>query len=236
MRSASTQPRGTAHDPDLPPGALPALQLLLEAHDRAEAQGRSPWDFAVEIDELVRVRLSHTDLRDLLCRGLVEHARERTPAAATRRSFRAVASLYLPPQTCVVLTAAGLVAARGVRLPDGDARLPNGKPSSEGGRKRRCRRVPRWDAKTRTLRLGKDVVKEFHQPAHCQECVLTAFQKARWARGIPDPLPQTYDHVPSEHRRAIVRNLNHNQARPLVSFRADGAGGIRWCVPGHVDS
>ena len=55
-----------------------ALARLAKALDHANDTGRDKWDFAVEIQELRAAGLTTGDLRWLVCKGYVEHAREIT--------------------------------------------------------------------------------------------------------------------------------------------------------------
>ncbi len=53
-----------------------ALASLLEGLDYAHDLQTTPWDFAVELACLRRLKLSNNDLRWLHARGLIEHAVE----------------------------------------------------------------------------------------------------------------------------------------------------------------
>ncbi len=55
-----------------------ALEQLACAAGYAQDADRSPWDFAVEIDSLINVGLTTSDLRWLVTKGYVEHAQEVT--------------------------------------------------------------------------------------------------------------------------------------------------------------
>src|SRR4051812_38162161 len=65
-----------------------AALLLLQAAELAEAAGRSPWDFAVELEDLRRSGLSRADLRWLICRGWLDHAAEISAAGHRERVFQ----------------------------------------------------------------------------------------------------------------------------------------------------
>jgi hypothetical protein len=61
------------------------LGVLLEAARYAELTSGERWEFAVEIEELRKVRLAENDLRFLVRRGYVEHAREVSRAGCKAR-------------------------------------------------------------------------------------------------------------------------------------------------------
>jgi hypothetical protein len=84
------------------------LELLRQAKAYAADSGRSPWDFGVELDALIRGGLSTTDLRWLIAKGFVEHADEKTRLIDRARRFRPMSALIFPPRTCLVLTDAGI--------------------------------------------------------------------------------------------------------------------------------
>src|SRR2546430_2549173 len=84
-----------------------AASVLLKAAIFAERLRRSPWDFAVEIGELCKLGLSRTDIRWLICQGLIEHADEVHGAPPDGRRFRPSAELALTKCSCFVLTSVG---------------------------------------------------------------------------------------------------------------------------------
>src|SRR5690606_4988187 len=69
------------------------LELLLQGHVYASELRRSIWDLAVEISSLREAGLTNNDLRWLICKGLVEHAREITTPGHEGREFRPTAHL-----------------------------------------------------------------------------------------------------------------------------------------------
>jgi hypothetical protein len=94
------------HDPGHP---IPlAMAALLKAYRYAQSVHQELWEFAVEVQELRRLGLSRSDLRWLICKGYVEHARETTPLSADVRDFQATGKLNITNRTCFVLTDAGL--------------------------------------------------------------------------------------------------------------------------------
>jgi len=88
-----------------------AAVMLLRAVELADSVQRSPWDFAVEIDELRRLGLSRADLRWLVCQGFVDHAAELSAAHSHDRTFRTTGKLTFHQRSCFILTAAGRQAA-----------------------------------------------------------------------------------------------------------------------------
>jgi hypothetical protein len=207
---------------DLHPAQHAGLLLLREAYDQSAQLGYDHWQFAVELDELIRVGLTRTDVRVLVALGLVRHAAEkRHPAAG--RTFRRLGTLRLPRRCCFVLTENGLrhVSAS---CPEGPTR---------GGTAAR----PFWDGALRQLCWHGEVVKRFRQPADNQERVLAAFQEDGWPSRIDDPLPPAAGSDAPGRLRATVKCLN--RGLPAVEgprFFADGTGqGVCWSAdPRHL--
>jgi hypothetical protein len=88
-----------------------AALLLLKAADFAESERRSPWDFAVELDDLRRLGLSRSDLRWLICRGWLEHAAELSSSGSAERVFRPTGRLTFRKNSCFILTSTGRATA-----------------------------------------------------------------------------------------------------------------------------
>jgi hypothetical protein len=103
---------GSGNQPVWPRELASAAVLLLRAVELADSVHRSPWDFAVEIDELRRFGLSRADLRWLVCQGFVEHAAELSAAPSRERTFATTGTLTFHRRTCFVLTDLGRSAAR----------------------------------------------------------------------------------------------------------------------------
>jgi hypothetical protein len=194
-----------------------AVVLLLRAFDSAGGQCPAAWDFAVEAAELRAAHLSNSDLRWLVAEGYVELAVETTPRGRHRR-FKKGCEVAIADKTCVVLTAAGVAAAR--------ALVANRESAEAGGAE-----VPFWDRDRRELRLGDRIVKRFPRLAPLQELILQAFQEQGWRRRIDDPLPGGSEQVPQERLRGTIKKLNGHQECPLLRFEADGTGrGVRWVL------
>jgi len=84
------------------------LQLLRQAHEYAHELDRDDWDFAVELPALQKAGLSSNDIRWLLCKGHVEHAREIASESDSGRSFRRCKHWALRKRSCFVLTDSGV--------------------------------------------------------------------------------------------------------------------------------
>ena len=203
----------------------PALAILREAYAYARELGRSVWDFAVEIHVLRAADLTRSDLRWLVCRGVVEHAAELTRNGQDSRVFRPTGALTFTKRTCFVLaeTAAGpapesngIGPMAGVRLQPGpaDPSLPP---------------VPEWDKERQELRVGELVVKQFKVPAPNQEMILASFQEEGWPVRIDDPLPPHADQDSKRRLHDTIITLNRHQKNRLIRFSGDGSGeGVRW--------
>ncbi len=219
--------------------ASSGLVQLLEAYRYACDAGRSTWDFAVEIDELQMAGLVSGDFRWLICKGLIEHARETTPGDGDTRKFRAGHRLRFRRNSCFVLTIEGVEfvtsmlddakRAASRRLPWPCPRDRDSGQSEALGSSPVLASVPVWDRDRQELRLGEVVVKQFKVPAANQERVLAAFQEEGWPIRIDDPLPPVYDQDPKIRLHDTIVSLNRNQKHALIRFYGDGTGqGVRW--------
>jgi len=204
------------------------LAILLEACEYAMELQRCAWDFAVEGDELRRAGLSSSDIRWLICNGLVDHAHERRSVEDDQRAFQSNGRLTFRRNSCFVLTEAGAVVAREVLSQSaqevGPVRHERGysRPSIR-------RLLPTWDPDLQQLRLGDTLVKEFKVPAANQEQVLAVFEEEGWPVHIDDPLPPRLDQDPKQRLHTTINALNRNQKNQLIRFRGDGRGqGVRW--------
>ncbi|MBC8872913.1 MAG: hypothetical protein H8E44_26050 [Planctomycetes bacterium] len=209
----------------------PALALLLEASEYADQTSGEPWEFAVEIQQLCELGLSHNDLRWLVRMQFVEHAQEVTVPGDDGREFRATGDLTFTERTCFVLTSNGVAAARqgcDVRSDHGTPcpfmlRVPDppdvaAEPS-----------LPKWDAEKRVLCFDGRIVKRFKWHAMNQETVLAAFEEDGWPVRIDDPLPPQPEQDSKRRLSDTIKCLNRKQQNPLIHFRGDGTGeGVIW--------
>ena len=222
----------------LAPRMKAALATLLEAIEYAQDLSSPAWDFAIEISVLRRLRLSNSDLRWLVARGLAEHAVEITPRNDSQRIFRQGKRLVIGKRSCFTLTSAGAELAHelreggdghgGRRLPATvrDARLDPASPLP---------RAPKWDRDRQELRVGTIVVKRFTIPSASQETVLAAFEEQDWPQRIDDPLPPRDELSRKTRLQETIRSLNLAQKQPLVDFIGDGSGqGILWEFRGDL--
>ena len=89
--------------------------------------------------------------------------------------------------------------------------------------------APRWDPRTRTLFVGRRIVKQFRVPSQNQETVLNAFQEEGWPRRIDDPLPCRGGLNAKYRLHFTLARLNRCGTEPLIRFFGDGTGkGICW--------
>jgi hypothetical protein len=194
-----------------------AVTALLEAFEYARDLQADVWDFAIELESLRRQGLTESMIRWLLSRGYVLQGSETTRPSAKRRSFQPVPNLALNEASCFVLTPAG---AAGLRSEFGATDL---------SARRGLRALPRWDPSRRELSLGPQIVKQFRQPAPCQELILSAFQEEGWPARIDDPLIPQNGQDPKQRLHETINNLNRHQRLRLLHFGGDGTGhGILW--------
>ncbi len=88
----------------IPSKLIAALGTLLEALEYADDVGSDRWEFAVSVSELLSCGCVHNDLRWLVRRGYVEHAREVTVRGEDGRSFSPTGDMTFTKRSCFVLT------------------------------------------------------------------------------------------------------------------------------------
>ncbi|MEI8375811.1 MAG: hypothetical protein WCJ35_23560 [Planctomycetota bacterium] len=89
--------------------------------------------------------------------------------------------------------------------------------------------VPQWDAESRVLFLGEQIVKRYKRPSPNQDRVLSAFEEEGWPSHVYDPLPPKEKVAGKQCLHATIDWLNRNQENKLLRFRGDGTGeGICW--------
>jgi hypothetical protein len=170
--------------------------MMREAYDYAMSLQRPGWDFAVEIAVLRGYGLSHSDLRWLVCQGIIEHGAEVDAPKEDSRTFIETGSLTFKKRTCFVLTAFGAEITRTLHGPSAldNVRVQNLLPSPSASI------VPEWDNDRLQLRVNGELVKQFKLPAPNQELILAAFQEEGWPPRIDDPLPP---HVEQNSKRRL---------------------------------
>ncbi len=217
-----------------------ALEQLACAASYAQDADLSPWDFAVEIDSLIDVGLTTSDLRWLVTKGCVEHAQEVTSSKDTRRRFQVCRHLAFGKRTCFVLTTQGmqLAAPRALGVARIDADGPTAEiPAAVNSETKTAARLPSWDNQRRILRVGLRIVKRYRVPSLCQEAVLSAFEEEGWPPAIDDPLSPQADQEPKRRLRDTIKSLNTNQLNPILNFRGDGSGlRVLWELKEHAES
>ncbi len=206
-----------------------ALGLLLEAFESAEELHCSDWDFALEIEELRKAGFTNSDLRWLVCKGYVEHARETRPTDDHSRSFRPTGHLTFHESTCFVLSETGVEFARKGLQQAAHRSSEHYVPAPQGNGEQTAEPVPKWDPDRLELCVGKSIVKKFQVPAANQELILSAFEEEGWPVRVDDPLPPRPNQDPKARLHTTINALNRNQRDRLIRFRGDGHGeGIRW--------
>jgi len=205
-----------------------ALEQLVESHQFARELDRSVWDFAVEIDDLHRAGLNNSDLRWLICKGYLLHAREVPPAGDQVRTFRPAASLVFGKTSCFVLTEAGVTLLGDLMALAGRAGPTIGGPDTNGDG---VAPLPCWDRARQELRVGSVVVKQYKVRAVNQGRVLAAFEEEGWPVRLDDPLPPLPEQDPKRRLHDTINALNRNQKQRLIGFMGVGSGqGIRWAL------
>lgn len=217
------------------------LQLLLQSRQLAQEVKRDIWEFSVEKQNLNTTGVSNSDLRWMICRGLIEHAIEVTEHSVPNRQFRAGTELGLEDRSCFILTAEGerfarksafSISSNGAKHEGTVARWSrvdfenlNGTSTHSAARVS----TPTWDSARHQLRVGSTIVKEYKLPSPNQEKILAAFEEEGWPPCIDDPLPVHPDLDPKRRLHDTIKSLNRNQRSRKIRFMGDGTGeGARW--------
>jgi len=226
-----------------PPSIARAIGRLSKARCYAADTGRNIWEFAVTIDELRRDGINESDLRWLVCRGYVEHARE-ISTTCPEREYDHHVSLRFCKRTAFTVTDAGITFGHeslerleGCNCTSNEAAtsltgsidLALNHEHQDTSHETNGSILPKWDRDRRELRCNGQLVKAFKLPSPLQETILIAFEEEHWPPRIDDPLPVHPDLCPKRRLHDTIKSLNRNQKHNLIRFMGDGTGeGIRW--------
>jgi hypothetical protein len=203
-----------------------ALDQCRDARAYARASDHDAWEYAVEMESLVKAGLTPSDLRWMVSQGHLRHAIEVTLLEDSQRRFLPGRNLAFPPGTCFVLSAAGEMLADS--LDDNDAILPL-VAEKLSARVNPPLLQPNWDSESRVLTLCDQLVKRYRVPSPTQELILKVFQEEGWPSHIIDPLPPDPAAHPKTRVHDAIKCLNRNQRLHLIQFCGDGTGeGILW--------
>ncbi len=208
----------------------PGLAVLLEAFRCAQDANSPPWDFAMEHATLRAAGLSATHLRWLISKGYLEHAIER-PTIKKRRSVRRVKSLEFRDPSCFVLTDVGAEFAASICQPSPttDHTASTGRESAAAKADTAAEPKPRWNAERRELTFDGSRLIKFKRVAINLQVLLSAFEKAGWARWIENPFAADADCNPKTRQHNAINSLNRHQRPHMLQFSSDGtAGGAEW--------
>lgn len=219
MPPSPSGPAGGGPGPPPSSAILTALSFLQRARDAAQELHLDPWEFAVNLAQLVVAGLSCEEVRGLVVAGLAECTDERRRARPDRRTFQSAADLVLSARSSFILTPAG---ERFLKQWDRHvAPSDNGQPPTL--------LKPSWNIDRRQLWYREQLVKWYRQPAVLQETILATFEEDSWPPRIDDPLPKAHGIVPRERLHDTLKRMNRDQLVPLLLFRRDGSGeGVEW--------
>ena len=204
----------------IPTQFIELLPELVQAADYAVLTNHSIWHYAIEIDAFLSAKVTRTDLRLLIYRGLIEQRYESTKEGEKTRRFIDGAGVKLSVHSCFVLTPDGLRVAREVlNVP---SRETPAQPLEYA-------EIPEWNPENRELYFDGHLVKRFRTRANNQERVLSAFQEEQWPSRIDDPLPPAPGQSSSQRLRDTIKCLNRRHHVSRVRFHCDGTGqGVLW--------
>ena len=210
------------------------LSKLFRAYRFAMDCDRSKWDFAVELSVLKEDGVALDELRWLVGKGFIEHARELETSNGVGRAFDSSGGFKISDQSCFVITSAGLrmIEENELVLAESHGKLSFDPPPIIGTVNEstvQTDQLPIWDDQRHELRVGKVVVKRFKWRASNQEAILTAFQEEGWPARIDDPLPPAPETDPKRRLSDAIKCLNRKQQNPILRFTGDGTGeGVLW--------
>lgn len=184
------------------------LYALSSSAEAAQQRERQLWQYALEICEMRRRGLDHTEIRNLLFDGYIEHGIE---VAAAERNVQKVAHFVLGEQSCFVLTPKGADLIRDYQLHvNQDLR-------------------PHWDHSNNQLLWQNAIVKRFSKPAPNQKRILLEFERSGWPWVIDDPLPTPDGGSIKIQLDNTIKSLNNGHLVRALRFGGDGTGrGITW--------
>ena len=201
---------------------LDSFVRLYRAHQFAMECNRSPWQFAIEIQQLQRTGITSEEVRWLIGKNLVDHAEEISAPGDKQRTFQSPGGFTLTDRTCLILTEFGVHAAQLTIESIQSQPVPPSDPYVDTLK-------PRWDTVRHELRLGNVLVKKFKWRAANQEAILNAFEEDGWPAHIDDPLTQTAQVNPKRRLSDAIKCLNRKQQNALIRFCGDGTGeGVLW--------
>jgi hypothetical protein len=88
-----------------------SFDTLLQSNDYAEETQSDVWDFAIPIQQFYQQGLNDSDLRWLVRKGWVNHAREVTIEGDQGRQFRSTGDLTFCSESCFILLQEGVLIA-----------------------------------------------------------------------------------------------------------------------------
>jgi PHD/YefM family antitoxin component YafN of YafNO toxin-antitoxin module len=229
------------------PAICVALKRLREANDTANACGRDPWDFAVELSQLSDFGVGTHVLRMMICRRWITHMRE-VSNTESKREFAPEPDLVLSDRSCFVITKKGFDVTTKLKASGYDVMNEQSNERTSGDQRQELNAqryenagqslnqsadqniganrhpAPCWDRERRELRIGNVVVKRFKWPAENQEQVLDAFEEEGWPTRIDDPLVPHPKICPKRRLHDTLKCLNRKQVNGFIKFRGDGTG------------
>ena len=204
------------------------MSSLLQAVKYAQDTESDHWEFAISIGYMRSIGLTENDLRWLVKKQYVHHAREVTVLGDNGREFRATGDLSFCSKTCFVLTDIGNDLASELAH---ESHVLGHNADLRSSKQREPALVPVWDSEVRELRFCGRIVKQFKWPAENQEHVLSAFEEDGWPKVLDDPLAPLPGTDPKRRLQDTIKALNKKQSDARLRFRGNGRGnGIVWEV------
>lgn len=196
-----------------------AITELLAAFEMAHDVRRARWDFAIGLNSLTQLGVTESNIRWMICQGMIEHARDLTQPADKERNLVLTPALSFSNESCFVLSESFAHQLGSEHANQWIVLHPNHDsltgPSS----------IPVWSAARRELRLGDYLIKRFRWRAKNQELILSTFEEEGWPlEGVFDPMPPDPNKEPKQRLRDTIKCLNRSQEHSLIRFRGDGSG------------
>jgi hypothetical protein len=204
-----------------------ALLLLSEEYATAQRQQADPWQYALELPQLLRHLSDITVLQALFLHGLIAHRIEKRRRGGQRRFADPPMPFSFCKRSCFSLTPAGVDFVER-KLASGRA-LAKGKGGAVELAEADLARIKPTFRKSsldghRQLKVLSHLLIEFKYFAPIQENYLQAWQDRLWSPLVPNPYAGKPGARAKKRQHDALDHLNRHQSLPLLWLRGDGTG------------
>jgi hypothetical protein len=203
-----------------------ALLLLSEEYATVQRQQADPWQYALELPQLLRHLSDIPVLQALFMHGLIAHRIEKRRLRGQRRFADPPLPFSFSKRSCFSLTPAGVDFVER-KLASGRA-LASAKPGVTELAEADLARIKPTFSKCqdghRQLKVLNHLLIDFKHLAPQQEDYLQVWQDQLWSPLVPNPYAGKPGARAKKRQHDALDHLNRHQALPLLWFRGDGTG------------